>query len=446
MSTILSYRLWDPRYALICAILCFAVMETACGPVGRNQKERSSRNSEARMEPLMVSLDSVPDNSYDKLSSKNTHGVVKNANAILEIELQNLNAKRIQASKDFKVNQQMVEIYKQQMFILGQRMVQKHSDVDRTRAVVAELDQLIHRLKSRMNTNVWIGNVRDQNNIIEKVTKNADSFSEEILEMESSTEGTSPAEPIDPPVEEPPVYSTQEGTPQPHNAPWKPMLGLVFLVGALWAFNLLPVMSDKCTTLQGLEGTAASLANWSDSLSDWYKRSQPAATSQGVRSEKTDKTIMDIYEHISRLSGRFVATDDRFARWEKKMTKLEKQHEDESEKRKAAELRMTAFDQTIDKAVSSILASVALSSAKTQDKTVPSVCSTSSSPIFKQKQYATYSVPGKQDSDSDSLSEAETMAGEVEACGVADSESQWILVTRKKKRDPTGSSGCQRRG
>ena len=141
MSTIFFNRLWDPRYALVCAILCFAVMETACGPVGRNQKERSSLNSEARMEPSMVSLDSATDHSYVNLSSKNTHGVVKIPDAILEVELKNLNAKRIQASKDLKANEQTIELYKKQMFILGQRMVQKHSDVDRSRAVVAELDQ-----------------------------------------------------------------------------------------------------------------------------------------------------------------------------------------------------------------------------------------------------------------------------------------------------------------
>ena len=80
-------------------------METACGPVGRNQKERSSQNSGARMKPSTVSLDSDTDNSYDNLSSKNTHGVVKNPNAILDVELKNLNAKRIQVSKDLKVNQ-----------------------------------------------------------------------------------------------------------------------------------------------------------------------------------------------------------------------------------------------------------------------------------------------------------------------------------------------------
>jgi hypothetical protein len=97
-------------------------METACGPVGRNQEERSSLNSGARKEPLRVSLDSATDNkSYDKLSSKDTHGVVKNQNDILEIELQNLNAKQIQASRDLKANGRIIEIYKKQMFILGQR-------------------------------------------------------------------------------------------------------------------------------------------------------------------------------------------------------------------------------------------------------------------------------------------------------------------------------------
>ena len=76
------------------------------------------------MEPLMVSLDSATDNSYDSpgLSSKDTHEVVKNPNAILEIKLQNLNAERIQASKDLQVNEHMIGIHKKQMFILGQTM------------------------------------------------------------------------------------------------------------------------------------------------------------------------------------------------------------------------------------------------------------------------------------------------------------------------------------
>ncbi len=65
---------------------------------------------------------------------------------------------------------------------------------------------------------------------------------------------------------------------------------------------------------------------------------------------------MDIYEHISLMGGRIVVIDDRLARWEKQMTKLEKQQEDES--KAAAELRLSAFYQTIDKAVSSILALV----------------------------------------------------------------------------------------
>ncbi len=64
------------------------------------------------------------------------------------------------------------------------------------------------------------------------------------------------------------------------------------------------------------------LAVLHDFLTDWYKCSQPAATSQGERSEKIDKTVMDIYEHISRLGGRIVAIDDRLARWEKQMNKL----------------------------------------------------------------------------------------------------------------------------
>jgi hypothetical protein len=89
MSTILFNRFWDLRYALIGALFCFAGMEIACDPVGRNQMERRSQNSGARMEPLMVSLDSATDNFYDNLSSKNTHGVVKNPNTFLEVELKN---------------------------------------------------------------------------------------------------------------------------------------------------------------------------------------------------------------------------------------------------------------------------------------------------------------------------------------------------------------------
>ena len=128
----------------------------------------------------MVSLDGATANSYDNLSSKNTHRAVKNLNAILEIELQNLNAKRIQASKDLKANKQMVETHKKPMFIFGQRIVQKHSNVDRSIAIVAELDQLIHRLKSRMKTNAWIENVRDEENIIVEVNGSTDSVGEHI--------------------------------------------------------------------------------------------------------------------------------------------------------------------------------------------------------------------------------------------------------------------------
>jgi hypothetical protein len=183
MSTISSYRLWDHRYALFCAILCFAVIETVCGPVARNQMERNSQNSVARLEQLMVSLDIATDVSYDMLSSKNTHGVVRNPNAILEIEIQILNAKQIQASKDLKVNEQRIENYKKQMFILAQRLVQTHSDADRSRAVVAELDQLTHRLKSRVNTNAWIEKmIPDEDNLI--VIKNTDSLSQEALELD----------------------------------------------------------------------------------------------------------------------------------------------------------------------------------------------------------------------------------------------------------------------
>ncbi len=57
------------------------------------------------------------------------------------------------------------------MFILGQRMVQKHNDVNRSRAVVAEaagLDQMIYRvnLKCHMNANAGIENVRDEDTTI----------------------------------------------------------------------------------------------------------------------------------------------------------------------------------------------------------------------------------------------------------------------------------------
>ena len=99
------------------------------------------------------------------------------------------------------------------------------------------------------------------------------------------------------------------------------------------------------------------------------------------------------------------------------------------------------------KAVSAILASVAPTTSTTRANPVDS---SSSSPFRisnRERQHATYSKPVKPDSDSDSLSEAETVAGEVAACGVeipADSESQWILVTRKKNK---GSQDvCQLRG
>jgi hypothetical protein len=517
MSTILFNRLWDPRYALICAILCFAAMETACGPVGRNEKERSSQNSEARMEPLMVSLDSATDNSYDQLSSKNTHGVVKNPNAILEIELQNLNAKQFQASKDLKANELMIENYRNQMFILGQRTVQKHSEADRSRAVVAELDTLIHRIKSLMTLNALRENINGEDNLKDEFNGSTDSASEHIL-AEPGGVYTLAAEHIDPPVEKPPVIPKI----------WRQMIVLAFgsfLI--LWSLDLLPGISDQCLSL---EDTIANLVCWGrghyiflfrwfgrdihpkyfvlgvaigfvifvvgycnatvstdhhvpkaipisipeptpdgtstsryfymllpvmclsflilyDFLSDWYKcsqRSQPSATSQGVRAEKPDKIIMEINEHIARLGNRIVAIDERMARWEKKMTKLEKQHEDESEKRKAAELKMAAFDQTLDQAVTSILASVDPASAKTRTRIHPPVQSPFSDPtfrhpLFRQKPTATYPDPVKPESDSESMSEAETVAGAVTAGGVeipSDSESHWILVTRKKKRDP----------
>ena len=216
------------------------------------------------------------------------------------------------------------------------------------------------------------------------------------------------------------------------------------------------MLSDDCTTLNGLQGAISSLATWGlrvssctsgyfaiqNILPDWNKRSPPAATSQGVR---PDKIIMEVYEHIGRLGSRIVAIDDRIAKWEKKMTKLEKRHEDESEKRNAAELKIAAFEQTVEKAVTSILASVVPTSAQPEPKTKIPVRSTLSSPLIfrhpvnRVKPYATYSDPDKQDNDSDSMSEAETMVAEVNACGVeipADSDSEWILVTRKTKRAP----------
>ncbi len=119
-----------------------------------------------------------------------------------------MNAKQIRASKDSTVHEQMIESYKKQMFILGQRMVRKHSEVDQSRAVVAELDQLIHCLKSRVNTNSWIKNVRDEDNI--NVMKITDSLSQEVLEVESSNDRSPLPLPIDLPVEEQPVYSNQD--------------------------------------------------------------------------------------------------------------------------------------------------------------------------------------------------------------------------------------------
>ena len=47
-----------------------------------------------------------------------------------------------------------------------------------------------------------------------------------------------------------------------------------------------------------------------DLPSDWYTRSQPAATSHGEHSNKTDKIIMYVYEHIARQGDRIVAIDD----------------------------------------------------------------------------------------------------------------------------------------
>jgi hypothetical protein len=72
------------------------------------------------------------------------------------------------------------------------------------------------------------------------------------------------------------------------------------------------------SVLTGLVGTLVTVI-----LHDLLSSSQPAATSrsQGVPSEKTDKSIMDVYEHISRLSRRIVSIDNRLARWEKKMKK-----------------------------------------------------------------------------------------------------------------------------
>jgi hypothetical protein len=47
----------------------------------------------------------------------------------LEIELQNPKAKQ-----DLKDTEKMIENYKKPMFILGQRMVQRHSEVDQQNA------------------------------------------------------------------------------------------------------------------------------------------------------------------------------------------------------------------------------------------------------------------------------------------------------------------------
>jgi hypothetical protein len=99
--------------------------------------------------------------------------------------------------------------------------------------------------------------------------------------------------------------------------------------------------------------------------------------------------------------------------------------------------KMATFNVTIDKAVSAILASVAPATTTTRANPVGSSSSSPYKFSNSERQHATYSKPVKQDSDSDSLSEAETVAEEVAACGVeipADSESQWILVTRKKNK------------
>jgi hypothetical protein len=78
------------------------------------------------------------------------------------------------------------------------------------------------------------------------------------VDEESSDDESSPAEPINPPVTEQPLYSNQEGPNPPSNASWKPRLGsfgaLVVFLLVLWGYDLLPVMHDKCTTLDGLQG------------------------------------------------------------------------------------------------------------------------------------------------------------------------------------------------
>jgi hypothetical protein len=126
---------------------------------------------------------------------------------------------------------------------------------------------------------------------------------------------------------------------------------------------------------------------------------------------KPDESIMDVSEHVSRLSGRIVTIDDRSARWEKKMTKLEK---------KMTKTRLRPFSnrgcmQLIPTQPSRI--AIRIHCLKLRDSGRRSRC---------------YTQGG---------------AGEVAACGVkirADSESQWILVTWKKNK--SNKNDCQLRG
>lgn len=60
-------------------------------------------------------------------------------------------------------------------------MVQQHSDVDQSSAVIAELDHMIYCLKSSRNQNVWTEDFHDKDNIIDEVNRSTGSVGKHIL-------------------------------------------------------------------------------------------------------------------------------------------------------------------------------------------------------------------------------------------------------------------------
>ena len=75
-------------------------------------------------------------------------------------------------------------------------MAHKHSDVDRSHAVVAKLDQLIRCLKSRINTKAWKEKVPDEDHAIDRVNESNDLVDEHNL-VEPRDDYTPAAEHID---------------------------------------------------------------------------------------------------------------------------------------------------------------------------------------------------------------------------------------------------------